>query len=168
VIDTPAIVAIALNEPDAPEIEVRIADDTVRLISAATVLEATIVIETRLGDVGGREFDLWLLRIGAEIVPVDAEQADAARLASLRQGASRRRAELRRLLFLRARGDSQRAAAVQGVKTLQGPTSIGQVKRRRLPERKIWVRFAETRARLSMSGFGSRPDLPHGRLDFSV
>jgi ribonuclease VapC len=112
VIDTPAIVAIALNEPDAPEIEVRIADDTVRLISAATVLEATIVIETRLGDVGGREFDLWLLRIGAEIVPVDAEQTDAARLASLRQGASRRRAELRRLLFLRARGDSQRAAAV--------------------------------------------------------
>ncbi len=81
VIDTSAIVAIVLNEPDAAEIEVRIADDPVRLISAATVLEATMVIETRLGDAGGREFDLWLLKIGAEIVAVDAEQVDAARRA---------------------------------------------------------------------------------------
>ncbi|HEY7844335.1 MAG TPA: type II toxin-antitoxin system VapC family toxin [Bradyrhizobium sp.] len=86
VIDTSAIMAIALNEADASEIEMRIADDAIRLISAATVLEATMVIETRLGDAGGREFDLWLLRIGAEIVPFDAEQADAARRAWRRYG----------------------------------------------------------------------------------
>jgi ribonuclease VapC len=86
VIDISAIVAIALNEPDASEIEVKIADDPVRLISAATVLEATMVIETRLGDAGGREFDLWLLKIGAEIVPVDAEQTDMARRAWRRHG----------------------------------------------------------------------------------
>jgi hypothetical protein len=36
------IVAIALNEPDAAGLEAHIADDPVRLISAATVLEATI------------------------------------------------------------------------------------------------------------------------------
>lgn len=86
VIDTSAIVAIALNEPDASEIELRIADDPVRLISAATVLEAAMVLETRLGDAGGREFDLWLLKIGAEIVPVNVEQADAARRAWRRYG----------------------------------------------------------------------------------
>ena len=86
VIDTSAIVAIALNEPEASEIEVQIADDPVRLISAATVLEATMVLETRLGDQGGRELDLWLLKIGAEIVPVDAEQADAARRGWRRYG----------------------------------------------------------------------------------
>jgi len=86
VIDTSAIVAIALNEPDASEIELRIADDPVRLISAATVIEAAMVLETRLGDAGGREFDLWLLKIGAEIVPVNAEQADAARRAWRRYG----------------------------------------------------------------------------------
>ena len=94
VIDTSAIVAIALNEHDAPEIEVKVADDPVRLISAATVLEATMVIETRLGDAGGREFDLWLLKIGAEIVPVDAEQADAARRAWRRYGKGRHAAAL--------------------------------------------------------------------------
>jgi ribonuclease VapC len=94
VIDTSAIVAIALNELDAAELEVRIADDPVRLISAATVLEATIVLETRLGDAGGREFDLWLLKIGAEIVPVDAEQADAARRAWRRFGKGRHAAAL--------------------------------------------------------------------------
>ena len=94
VLDTSAIVAIALNEPDAPEIEVKIADDPVRLISAATVLEATMVIETRLGDAGGREFDLWLVKIGAEIIPVDAEQADAARRAWRRYGKERHAAAL--------------------------------------------------------------------------
>jgi ribonuclease VapC len=94
VIDTSAIVAIVLNEPDAPEIELRIADDPVRLVSAATLLEAAMVIETRLGDSGGREFDLWLLKIGAEVAPVDAEQADAARRAWRRFGKGRHAAAL--------------------------------------------------------------------------
>ncbi|MDE2377828.1 type II toxin-antitoxin system VapC family toxin [Bradyrhizobium sp.] len=94
VIDTSAIVAIALNEPDASEIEARIADDPIRLISAATVVEAAMVLETRLGDAGGREFDLWLVRIGAEIVAVDAEQANAARRAWRRFGRGRHVAAL--------------------------------------------------------------------------
>ncbi|QDL97432.1 type II toxin-antitoxin system VapC family toxin [Rhodopseudomonas palustris] len=94
VIDTSVIVAIALDEPDAAALEARIADDPVRLISAATVLEATIVLETKLGDAGGREFDLWLLKIGAEIVPVDAEQMEAARRAWRRTGKGRHAADL--------------------------------------------------------------------------
>jgi ribonuclease VapC len=94
VIDTSAIMAIALDKPDAPEIEARIADDPVRLISAAIVLEAAMVLETRLGDAGRREFDLWLLKIGAEIVPVDAEQADIARRARRRYGRGRHAAAL--------------------------------------------------------------------------
>ncbi|HLH96035.1 MAG TPA: type II toxin-antitoxin system VapC family toxin [Xanthobacteraceae bacterium] len=94
VIDTSAIVAIALNEPDAAELESQIADDPVRLISTATVHEATIVLETRLGDAGGRELDLWLLKVGAEAVPVDAEQIDAARRAWRRYGKGRHAAGL--------------------------------------------------------------------------
>jgi ribonuclease VapC len=94
VIDTSAIVAIALNEPDAADLEEQIADDPVRLISAATVLQAAIVLETRLGDAGGREFDFWLLKVGAEMVPVDAEQTDAVRRAWRRYGKGRHAAGL--------------------------------------------------------------------------
>ncbi|MDA9522642.1 ribonuclease VapC [Bradyrhizobium sp. CCBAU 11434] len=94
VIDTSAIVAIALNEDDAADIERLIVDDPIRLISAATVLETTMVIETRLGDAGGREFDLWLVKIGAEIVAVDAGQTDAARRAWRRYGKGRHAASL--------------------------------------------------------------------------
>jgi ribonuclease VapC len=94
VIDTSAVVAIALNESDAAELELQIADDPVRLISTATVLEATIVLETRLGEAGGREFDLWLLKVGAEVVPVDVEQIDAARRAWRRYGKGRHAAGL--------------------------------------------------------------------------
>ncbi|MFK4386603.1 type II toxin-antitoxin system VapC family toxin [Bradyrhizobium sp. USDA 223] len=94
VIDASAIVAIALNEDDAADIERLIVDDPIRLISAATVLEATMVIETRLGDAGGRELDLWLVKIGAEIVAVDAGQADAARRAWRRYGKGRHAASL--------------------------------------------------------------------------
>ncbi len=94
VIDTSAIVAIALNEPEAEAFERTIADASIRLISAATVLEAAMVIETRLGEAGGSEFDLWLHKAGVEIVPVDAELADQARRAWRRFGKGRHPAGL--------------------------------------------------------------------------
>jgi ribonuclease VapC len=94
VIDSSAIVAIAFNEAEAAEFERRIADDPVRLISAATVLEASMVIETRLGEAGGSELDLWLHKVGVEIVAVDAEQADLARRAWRRFGKGRHPAGL--------------------------------------------------------------------------
>jgi ribonuclease VapC len=60
----------------------------------ATVLEATIVLETRIGDAGGREFDHWLLKVGAAVVLVDAEQSDAARRVRRRYGKGRHAAAL--------------------------------------------------------------------------
>ena len=81
VIDSSAIVAVALDEPEAPTFERRIVDDPVRLVSAAMILEAAIVIEARYGDAGGRELDQWLLSIDAEIVPVDAALVEDARRA---------------------------------------------------------------------------------------
>jgi ribonuclease VapC len=94
VIDTSAIVAIAFNEPDAASLEQRIADDPVRVISAATVLEAAMVIEARLGEPGGSELDLWLHKVGVEIIAVEAEHADQARRAWRRYGKGRRPAGL--------------------------------------------------------------------------
>jgi ribonuclease VapC len=94
VIDTSAIVAIALNEPEALSFEEHIADDPVRMISAATVFEAAMVLETRLGEPGGSELDLWLHKVGAEIVPVSAELGDQARRAWRRYGKGRHPAGL--------------------------------------------------------------------------
>ena len=94
VIDTSAIMAIALNEPEATAFENSIASDPVRLISAATVLEAAMVIETRFGDAGGSELDLWLHKLGIEIVAVDAYHMDHARRAWRRYGKGRHPAGL--------------------------------------------------------------------------
>ncbi|KAA1184441.1 type II toxin-antitoxin system VapC family toxin [Rhizobium tropici] len=55
VIDTSAIVAIAFDEAEASSFESRIADDPVRLISAATIFETSMVLESRLGEPGGSE-----------------------------------------------------------------------------------------------------------------
>ena len=94
VIDTSAILAIALNEPEAAAFEQRIADDPVRLISAATLLEAAMVLETRLGEAGGSELDLWIFKAGVEVVAVDADHADQARRAWRRYGKGRHAAGL--------------------------------------------------------------------------
>ena len=51
-----------------------------RLLSAANLLEASIVIESRKGEAGGRELDLLLYRAAIEIVAVDQDQAETARI----------------------------------------------------------------------------------------
>jgi ribonuclease VapC len=94
VIDTSAFVAIATNEPEASEFEQRIADDPIRLISIASILEATMVVEARFGEAGTAELDLWLHKAGVESVVVDAEQVDVARRAWRRFGKGRHPAGL--------------------------------------------------------------------------
>jgi len=94
VLDSSAILAILFDEPEAREFEQRIAADPVRLISAATVLETGIGIESKLGDGGGAELDLWLHKVGVEIVPVSAGHADQARRAWRRYGKGRHPAGL--------------------------------------------------------------------------
>ena len=53
-----------------------------------------MVLETRLGEAGGSELDLWLYKISAEIVPVSAELGDIARRAWRRYGKGRHSAGL--------------------------------------------------------------------------
>lgn len=81
VIDTSALLAILFAEPDADRFEAAIADDPVLLVSAATLLEAAIVVENRFGPAGGRELDLLLHATGADVVTVTAEQVAVARRA---------------------------------------------------------------------------------------
>lgn len=78
VIDTSAILAILLGEPEAPAFVQAIATDPKRLLSAVSSLEAAIVIGSRKGSAGSRELDLLIH--AAEIVTV-AFDADQGRLA---------------------------------------------------------------------------------------
>ena len=81
VIDTSAIIAVLFSEATAPRIAQAIEAGSTRLLSAANMLEASIVIESRKGDVGGRELDLLIYRTAIEIVAVDLDQAEIARIA---------------------------------------------------------------------------------------
>jgi ribonuclease VapC len=94
VIDTSALVAMLNDEPEAERFEVAVEADHVRLMSTASYLETAIVIETRFGEPGGRELDLWLHRAAVDLVAVDAGQADIARVAHRTYGKGRHRAGL--------------------------------------------------------------------------
>src|SRR5215831_2827103 len=94
VIDTSALIAVLLNEPDAPRISEAIELASVRLLSVANFLEAAMVIESLKGEAGGRELDLALYRATIEVVPVDQDQAEIARLAWRRYGKARHTAGL--------------------------------------------------------------------------
>ena len=94
VIDASALIAILDDEPERRAFIEAIAADPVRLISAATVLETGIVVESRRGEHAGREFDLFLHRAHARIVPVDEKQVETARAAYRRYGKGRHPAGL--------------------------------------------------------------------------
>lgn len=94
VIDTSAILAILFNEPDAEYFETALISDPSRLMSAASVLEASIVIASRLGEAGGQEFDQLLQVAQVTIVPVTAQQIEVARQAYRTYGKGRHPAGL--------------------------------------------------------------------------
>ncbi|MBZ5594910.1 MAG: type II toxin-antitoxin system VapC family toxin [Acidobacteriia bacterium] len=94
VIDTSAVLAIFLDEPDAPLFELAIESDSTRLISAASVLEAAIVLGTRFGDTGERELDLFLHKAKVQTVAVTEEQVEVGRLAYRTYGRGRHPAGL--------------------------------------------------------------------------
>jgi ribonuclease VapC len=94
VIDTSALLAILFNEPDAEHFELALATDPVRLISAASVLEAAIVVEARLGEAGGRELDELLSTAQVIIMPFTTDQAAIARHAYRTYGKGRHPAGL--------------------------------------------------------------------------
>jgi ribonuclease VapC len=53
-----------------------------------------MIIEARKGENGGRELDLFLHRAKIDIVPVDSEQAELARIAWRQYGKGRHPAQL--------------------------------------------------------------------------
>jgi len=94
VIDTSALIAILHNEAERQRFAEKIEADAVRLLSAVSLLEASMVIESRHREAGARELDLLLLRAGIEVVAVDADQTRLAREAWRRHGKGRHAAAL--------------------------------------------------------------------------
>jgi ribonuclease VapC len=78
VVDTSSLVALLLAEPQAAEIAAHLEHSRVSVISAATLVEAMIVVESRLGPDGVLRLEQILREAEIETVPVDDGHARAA------------------------------------------------------------------------------------------
>jgi ribonuclease VapC len=94
VLDTSALIAVLNAEPEAARIAAAIESDATRLISAASVVETGLVVESRYGLAGAREFDLLIAKAGLCIEAVTAQQAEVAREGWRRYGKGRHTAAL--------------------------------------------------------------------------
>ena len=94
VVDSSALLAILLQEPVALAVANAMRMGSQRFLSAANLLEASMVIEGRKGDAGARDLDRLLFRAAIEIVSVDRDQAELARSAWRRFGKGRHPAGL--------------------------------------------------------------------------
>ena len=85
IVDTSALIAIAWDEPERGRFLDALDGAPTRLISAASVLEATIVMMRRVGrDAAAgaaQQLDRLIERLGLEIEPVTTDQLRRARLA---------------------------------------------------------------------------------------
>lgn len=80
IVDTSALIAVAMGEPDAaPAFDAMIGAPVLR-ISAGSLLEAAIVADRR-GPVVARRLDQLVRDLRAQVVPVDLEQVTVARAA---------------------------------------------------------------------------------------
>jgi ribonuclease VapC len=94
VIDTSALLAILQNEPERRSFNEEIEAADSRLVSAATYVECSMILESRYGAEGVRDLDHFIARAQITLVPVDAEQARIARDAFRKYGKGRHRAGL--------------------------------------------------------------------------
>jgi ribonuclease VapC len=94
VIDTSAILAIFLGEPERDRFVELLNQSDTRFFSAGNALETAIVLEARRGESVIRELDLFVHRTGMEIITVDVEQVEIARAAWRRYGKGRHPAGL--------------------------------------------------------------------------
>jgi len=94
ILDTSALLAILLDEPDAHAIAEAMASAAQRRISAVNWLETAIVITSRRGERGAELFRALVAKLQPEIVPVDSGQAESAYAAWLAYGKGRNPAAL--------------------------------------------------------------------------
>jgi ribonuclease VapC len=94
VVDTSALVAVLLREPEADRFNQALVDAPVRLLSAVTRVELSFVIEGRKREAGRADLELLLQAGGFEVVSVTPKHAEAAIDAFRRYGKGRHPAGL--------------------------------------------------------------------------
>ena len=94
IIDTSAIIAILFNEDDAKTYAHAIARAESCRVSAATFVEAAIVVESQTKNSGSRQLDAFFRRAGISVEPVTEEHAHIARQAFTDFGKGRHSAGL--------------------------------------------------------------------------
>jgi ribonuclease VapC len=94
ILDTSAIMAVLGREPEAARIGRAVLGSATRRVSAASLVEAGIVVQSRFGDDGARDLDLLVAKLALTIEPVTPRQADFARRAFRRYGKGRHPAGL--------------------------------------------------------------------------
>ena len=94
VIDTSALIAILVNEPERSEFIRAIEEAASSRISTATFVETSIVLDARYGTKALHVLDRFIAKAGIELRPLDVEQGHAASAAFRRFGKGRHRAGL--------------------------------------------------------------------------
>ena len=94
VFDTSALLAILFDEPERRAFTEAIEATEVRLLSAASFVEVSMILESRHGAEGVRALDRLLAAAKVEIIAVDLPQAHAAREAFRQFGKGRHPAGL--------------------------------------------------------------------------
>ncbi|HJS89988.1 MAG TPA: type II toxin-antitoxin system VapC family toxin [Steroidobacteraceae bacterium] len=94
VLDTSAILAILQDEPERRKFNEAIEAAETRLLSTASYVECSMILESRYGADGIRDLDLLIAKAQVSLVAVDEEQANLARRAFRKYGKGRHPAGL--------------------------------------------------------------------------
>ena len=94
VVDTSAVAAIVFGEPDADLYKQALGTARDPVMSVVTFVECAMVLESRIGPAGGTALDRLVSGIPIDIVAVDRDQADVARLCFRQFGRGRHPAAL--------------------------------------------------------------------------
>jgi ribonuclease VapC len=94
IVDTSAMIAILLEEPEGHLFDVTILNAADCRISSATYLEAAMVMLGRRGPEGMRALDMLIFRFGIKIIPFTESHAILAKYAFERYGKGRHPAKL--------------------------------------------------------------------------
>lgn len=94
IVDSSALIAILLNEADAPAFAAALRESSDAIMAAPTLVETTIVAESRLRAGGAARLDELIAEAEIAIVPFTAEHARHAREGWRRFGKGRHPAAL--------------------------------------------------------------------------